>query len=170
MATTDVKQAPHWAPTAGMLLVKIGKAAERRFAEALKPTGLTPRHLGVLFEVQARPTSQQDLIETIGVDPSKLVGLLNDLEADGLIVRKRDPEDRRRHIVEVSEQGSVRLEEAKKIGCGRRGRPPDRARRGSGRAAARAARAGRRQQRDLRRLRRAARPLARSAPTEPSCP
>ena len=115
MATTDVKQLPHWAPTAGMLLVKIGKAAERRFAEALKPTGLTPRHLGVLFEVQARPTSQQELVETIGVDPSKLVGLLNDLEAEGLIARKRDPEDRRRHIVEVSAKGSARLEDAKKI-------------------------------------------------------
>src|SRR6476469_8160887 len=115
MATADVKQAPHWAPTAGMLLVKIGKAAERRFAKALEPTGLTPRHLGVLFEVQACPTSQQALIETVGVDPSKLVGLLNDLEADGLIVRKRDPEDRRRHIVEVSAKGSARLEEAKKI-------------------------------------------------------
>jgi DNA-binding MarR family transcriptional regulator len=112
MATTDVKQ--HWAPTAGMLLLKIGKAAERRFAEALKPTGLTPRHLSVLFEVQACPTSQQDLVETIGVDASKLVGLLNDLEADGLIVRRRDPEDRRRHIVEVSAKGSARLEEAKK--------------------------------------------------------
>jgi DNA-binding MarR family transcriptional regulator len=115
MATTDVKQAPHWAPTAGMLLLKIGKAAERRFAEALKPSGLSPRHLGVLFEVQACPTSQQALIDTIGVDPSKLVGLLNDLEADGLIVRKRDPEDRRRHIVEVSKAGSARLEDAKQI-------------------------------------------------------
>ena len=115
MATTDTKLAPHWAPTAGMLLLKIGKAAERRFEKALKPSGLTPRHLGVLFEVQARPTSQQALIETIGVDPSKLVGLLNDLEADGLIVRKRDPEDRRRHIVEVSAKGSARLEDAKKI-------------------------------------------------------
>ncbi|HSS81545.1 MAG TPA: MarR family transcriptional regulator [Gaiellaceae bacterium] len=115
MATTDTKLAPHWAPTAGMLLLKIGKAAERRFEKALKPLGLTPRHLGVLFEVQARPTSQQALIETIGVDPSKLVGLLNDLEADGLIVRKRDPEDRRRHIVEVSAKGSARLEDAKKI-------------------------------------------------------
>ena len=113
MATTDTKLAPHWAPTAGMLLLKIGKAAERRFEKALKPSGLTPRHLGVLFEVQARPTSQQALIETIGVDPSKLVGLLNDLEADGLIVRKRDPEDRRRHIVEVSARGSGRLEDAK---------------------------------------------------------
>ena len=115
MATTDTKRAPHWAPTAGMLLLKIGKATERRFEKALKPSGLTPRHLGVLFEVQARPTSQQALIETIGVDPSKLVGLLNDLEADGLIVRKRDPEDRRRHIVEVSAKGSARLEDAKKV-------------------------------------------------------
>jgi MarR family transcriptional regulator, lower aerobic nicotinate degradation pathway regulator len=115
MATTDTKQAPHWAPTAGMLLLKIGKAAERRFEKALKPSGLTPRHLGVLFEVQARPTSQQALVETIGVDPSKLVGLLNDLEADGLIVRKRDPEDRRRHIVEVSAKGSARLEDAKQV-------------------------------------------------------
>jgi DNA-binding MarR family transcriptional regulator len=101
-----------------MLLVKIGKAAERRFEKALKPTGLTPRHLGVLFEVQARPTSQQDLVETIGVDASKLVGLLNDLEADDLIVRRRDAEDRRRHIVEVSPKGSARLEDAKQIAAG----------------------------------------------------
>ncbi len=114
MASTDVKHA-HWAPTAGMLLLKIGKSAERRFADALRPSGLTPRHLGVLFEVQACPTSQQALIETVGVDPSKLVGLLNDLEADGLIVRKRDPQDRRRHIVEVSAKGSARLVDAKKI-------------------------------------------------------
>ena len=114
MASTDVKHT-HWAPTAGMLLLKIGKSAERRFADALRPSGLTPRHLGVLFEVQACPTSQQALIETVGVDPSKLVGLLNDLEADGLIVRKRDPQDRRRHIVEVSAKGSARLDAAKKI-------------------------------------------------------
>ncbi len=96
-------------PTAGMLLVKIGRAAERWYTEELKPTGLTPRHLGVLFEVRARPTSQQALIDSIGVDASKLVGLLNDLEADGLIVRRRDPEDRRRHIVEVSKEGRARL-------------------------------------------------------------
>jgi DNA-binding MarR family transcriptional regulator len=112
MATTDAKQVMPWAPTSGMLLLKIGKAAERRFEKALKPSGLTPRHLGVLVEVQARPTSQQALVETIGVDPSKLVGLLNDLEAEGLILRKRDPEDRRRHIVEVSAKGSARLVEA----------------------------------------------------------
>jgi DNA-binding MarR family transcriptional regulator len=103
-----------YAPTAGMLLVKIGRMAERWFTEALKPIGLTPRHLGVLLEVRSRPTSQQALIDSIGVDPSKLVGLLNDLEADGLIVRRRDPEDRRRHIVEVSKEGRARLAAAEK--------------------------------------------------------
>jgi DNA-binding MarR family transcriptional regulator len=92
-----------------MLLVKIGRAAERWFAEALKPTGLTPKHVGVLFQVDACPTSQQALIDSIGVDPSKLVGILNDLEEEGLILRRRDPDDRRRHIVELSKEGRARL-------------------------------------------------------------
>src|SRR3954464_6348621 len=115
VAKTDAKQTLHYAPTAGVLLLKIGKAAERRFEKALKPLGLTPRHLGVLFEVQACPTSQQALIEMVGVDPSQLVGLVHDLQAARLLVRKRDPQDRRRHIVEVSAKGSARLEDAKKI-------------------------------------------------------
>ncbi len=120
MATSEITESEarkllrRYPPTAGMLLVKIGRAAERWYTEALKPTGLTPRHLGVLFEVRARPTSQQTLIDSIGVDPSKLVGLLNDLEEDGLIVRRRDPEDRRRHIVEVSKEGRARLAAAER--------------------------------------------------------
>jgi MarR family transcriptional regulator, lower aerobic nicotinate degradation pathway regulator len=119
MATTErsdesaPKMSLSYTPTAGLLLVKLGRAAERWFTEALKPTGLTPRHMGVLSEVDARPTSQQALIESIGVDPSQLVGLLNDLEADGLIVRRRDPEDRRRHIVELSKEGRSKLGAAK---------------------------------------------------------
>jgi DNA-binding MarR family transcriptional regulator len=116
MATTEVTQSKHtlsYTPSAGMLLVKIGRAAEGWFTEALKPAGLTPRHVGVLFEVDARPTSQQALIDSIGVDPSKLVGILNDLEAEGLIVRRRDPDDRRRHIVELSKEGRARLTAAK---------------------------------------------------------
>ncbi len=120
MATTELtakeerKLALSYPPTVGMLVVKIARAAERWFTEALKPTGLTPRHLGVLFEVRARPTSQQALIDSIGVDPSKLVGLLNDLEAEGLIVRRRDPDDRRRHIVELSKEGRAKLAAAER--------------------------------------------------------
>src|SRR5215218_6448470 len=118
MATTEVtettaKHALSFPPTAAMLLVKVGRATERWFTEELKPTGLTPKHVGVLFEVDAHPTSQQTLIDSIGVDPSKLVGLLNDLEEDGLIVRRRDPDDRRRHIVELSKEGRTSLAAAK---------------------------------------------------------
>src|ERR671923_1292772 len=121
MATSDVttaepvRAALHYPPTAGMLLVKIGRFAERWFAEALKPSELTPKHVGVLLQVRAQPTSQQALIESVGVDPSKLVGLLNDLEAEGLIVRRRDPTDRRRHIVEVSKEGRARLATVERV-------------------------------------------------------
>src|SRR5213592_1414451 len=111
MATTEktsaesARAALHYPPTAGMLVAKIGKVAERWFTEELKPRDLTPKHVGVLLQVRAQPTSQQALIESVGVDPSKLVGLLNDLEDEGLIVRRRDAADRRRHIVELSAQG-----------------------------------------------------------------
>jgi DNA-binding MarR family transcriptional regulator len=118
MATTETearKPALHFAPTTGMLLVKLGRVAEARFKEALKPTELTPKHLGVLFEVRANPTSQQLLCETIDVDASKLVGILNDLEEDGLIVRRRDPDDRRRHIVELTKEAQTRLAKAEKV-------------------------------------------------------
>ena len=118
MATTEAelnKPALHFAPTAGMLLVKLGRFAEARFKEALKPTELTPKHLGVLFEVRANPTSQQLLCQTIDVDASKLVAILNDLEEDGLIVRRRDPQDRRRHIVELTKEAQARLAKAEKV-------------------------------------------------------
>jgi DNA-binding MarR family transcriptional regulator len=39
----------------------------------------------------------------------RLVGVLNDLEAEGLVSRRRDPVDRRRHIVEMSDLGRARL-------------------------------------------------------------
>ena len=54
--------------------------------------------------------TQQALAETLSLDPSNVVGLLNDLEERRLITRRRDPEDRRRHIVEVSSLGEEELE------------------------------------------------------------
>jgi DNA-binding MarR family transcriptional regulator len=84
----------------------------RRAAEAsMAPGGLRPRHLIALKLLQEHGSvSQQALAETLSLDPSNVVGLLNDLEERGLITRRRDPEDRRRHIVEVSSLGQEELE------------------------------------------------------------
>lgn len=53
--------------------------------------------------------SQQGLGDALDIDASNLVAILNDLEDKGLITRRRDPEDRRRHIVEITAAGVERL-------------------------------------------------------------
>ena len=82
----------------------------RRAAEASKPGGLRPRHLRALGILREQgPQSQQGLGEVLSLDPSNVVGLLNELEERGLITRQRDPTDRRRHIVELSGRGEKAL-------------------------------------------------------------
>ncbi len=55
------------------------------------------------------PLSQQALGEALSLDPSNVVGLLNELEERGLITRQRDAADRRRHIVSLSPAGKEEL-------------------------------------------------------------
>jgi DNA-binding MarR family transcriptional regulator len=92
-----------------VLLAKIGRIAIRRLGEALDPTGLKPRHIAAMTALRDHPSSQTALSEATGVDAAKLVGVLNDLESEGLVTRKRDKDDRRRHTVELSELGHARL-------------------------------------------------------------
>jgi DNA-binding MarR family transcriptional regulator len=57
---------------------------------------------------------QQELGETLYMDPNNLVLLLNDLEAHGWIERRRDPDDRRRHIVGITSAGVRAIEQAER--------------------------------------------------------
>jgi MarR family transcriptional regulator, temperature-dependent positive regulator of motility len=57
-------------------------------------------------------TTQQQLGETLHLDKNNCVILLNDLEEDGYVARRRDPTDRRRHIVEMTPEGEKALERA----------------------------------------------------------
>lgn len=96
----------------GLLLARAGVIASTQIRQALTLIGLGPRHGHVLMHLAATgPTSQQALIEALAVDPSSLVTVLNDLERDGLAERRRDPADRRRHIVEMSARGAAVLTE-----------------------------------------------------------
>ena len=93
-----------------MLLMHLGRNIDARLRRQLSAYGLTPRHGFTLSHLcDNGPTSQQSLLDVLDVDPSVLVAILNDLENAGLAERKRDPEDRRRHIVEMSEQGRSTL-------------------------------------------------------------
>jgi len=83
--------------------------------EALEPTGLKPRHLQALDALRGGPLSQQALGEVLRTDPTQLVALLNELETSELVSRRRDPNDRRRHFVELSVAGANRLGEAERL-------------------------------------------------------
>ncbi len=94
----------------GFLLARHGQVASSRMRIALATTGLGPRHCYVLTQLADNGAmSQQALLEALAVDPSILVAILNDLEREGLAERRRDPADRRRHIVEMSRKGSAAL-------------------------------------------------------------
>jgi DNA-binding MarR family transcriptional regulator len=113
MATTPLRESR--VAGADLLLAVLGRAASDRLREALKRTDLRPRQyvaLGLLRDEGPRP--QQALGEAMGVDPSILVTLLNPLEEQGLLTRRRDPADRRRHIVAITRAGEARLGEAEK--------------------------------------------------------
>jgi DNA-binding MarR family transcriptional regulator len=77
------------------------------------PFGLRPRHLIALTLLRDHGAgTQQALAAAVRIDRTNLVGLLNELETDGLITRRRSVDDRRRHIVELTEEGARRLTEA----------------------------------------------------------
>ncbi|MGR4879130.1 MarR family winged helix-turn-helix transcriptional regulator [Streptomyces sp. LARHCF249] len=93
----------------GLLLAWHGSVTQTRMKKALSTAGLTPRHAMTLMHLEDGPISQRALAERLEVDPSVLVGILNDLEGDGLAERRRDPADRRRHNVAITTAGSTAL-------------------------------------------------------------
>jgi DNA-binding MarR family transcriptional regulator len=97
----------------GLLFALLGHEAMRRLRAAHAAHDLKPRQfqiLGLLHDHGG--LAQRDLMQTMGVDPSILVTLLNPLEADGLVARQRDPSDRRRHLVTLTAAGKRRLTSA----------------------------------------------------------
>jgi DNA-binding MarR family transcriptional regulator len=91
----------------GLALVFAGQIAGIRVEKALRAHGLRHNHAHVLMVLADQgETGQQALVQSLGVDPSVLVTMLNDLESAGLAERRRDPADRRRHIVQISPRGT----------------------------------------------------------------
>ncbi|GAA4559524.1 MarR family winged helix-turn-helix transcriptional regulator [Planotetraspora kaengkrachanensis] len=97
----------------GALLDQLARRVRLRSESVLAPLGLRVRHLIALTVLRDRGgCTQQALATTLEIDGTNIVGLLNDLEAENLIARRRSPEDRRRHVVELTDAGAKRLAKA----------------------------------------------------------
>src|SRR5258708_5079299 len=75
-----------------------------------------PRHVIVLTLLRDfGERSQSDLAEALGIDPTNLVALLNDLESSYLVGRRRSAADRRRHTVSLTPLGGQRLDDIEHV-------------------------------------------------------
>ncbi len=88
------------------LLKRLGAAAKEQWLEAYEATGLGPHHHAVLaLLAESPPETQGGIADTLGYDRGQLVGILDELEEQGLVERRRDPNDRRRHTVRITPEG-----------------------------------------------------------------
>ncbi|GAA4541756.1 MarR family winged helix-turn-helix transcriptional regulator [Streptomyces collinus] len=96
----------------------LGRAAARGralVASALAEEDMRMWHHVVLSAVRdLGPVAQADLGRGVRLDPKDLVGVLNDLQSAGLVVREPDPKDRRKNAVSLTERGARLLKRCEK--------------------------------------------------------
>ncbi|MFG3056375.1 MarR family winged helix-turn-helix transcriptional regulator [Kitasatospora sp. NPDC048239] len=97
----------------------LGSVVTARFTTALAELGLKPKHVGVLVALDSgAPPSQQELARTMAVAPSLVVALADHLEQVGAVDRVRDPADRRRQVLALTDTGRSLLAECTALAHG----------------------------------------------------
>jgi DNA-binding MarR family transcriptional regulator len=92
------------------LLKRLGFAAKDRSMKAYEQTGLHPYHYAIMLVLEEGSSDTQGSIaDALGYDRGQLVGLLDELEERKLVERRRDPNDRRRHLVRLTSEGTRTL-------------------------------------------------------------
>jgi DNA-binding MarR family transcriptional regulator len=115
MATQPSPQAPV-SEYAGQLLFRLWRVSHAAAAAALETVGLTPALFALLNVIGARDGAiQQELGAALGIDPSTMVSLIDQLESAGLAKRRPSPRDRRAREVAITAQGRRRLKSARRV-------------------------------------------------------
>lgn len=92
----------------GRLLASTAKSVSRAFGEALAEQGGSEHVWLVLLALKTRKgANQRELAATVGIQGATLTHHLNAMEDAGLVTRRRDPENRRMHIVELTPDGEA---------------------------------------------------------------
>ena len=92
------------------LLKRLGFAVKEQTVDAFEPTGFSAYHFAVLLVLDEGSRETQGAIaDALGYDRGQLVGMLDELEEGGLVERRRDPKDRRRHTVRLTPAGKRSL-------------------------------------------------------------
>ena len=95
------------------MLLRLAKVIHKRSTD--ERLGIKLRQLMLLSYLRAgAPALQQQLCESLWLDPNNCVLLLNELEEMGYVERRRDAADRRRHVVDITDDGRIALERAER--------------------------------------------------------
>jgi DNA-binding MarR family transcriptional regulator len=101
---------------AGQLFFRLWRASHTRIADGLESIGLTPALFGVLNVLGARKgATQKEIGAAMGIDPSTMVSLIDELEGAGLAERRPHPTDRRAREVVITPKGRRLLERGRRM-------------------------------------------------------
>ena len=95
-------------PPIGLQLARAARLVSRAFDDALNEAGGSVPVWLVLLNLKIRPTAnQRELAEAVGIREATLTHHLNAMETDGLLTRRRDQNNRRIHVVELTDAGET---------------------------------------------------------------
>src|ERR1043166_2302777 len=103
-------------PRVAFLLSQVGAHAAARYAERIAPLGLKPSHTGILRILGEGPgLTQQALWDLLGIFPSRLLGLVDELQKMKLGERRESPNDRRTYALHLTKTGRDTLSKLEEV-------------------------------------------------------
>ena len=95
-------------PPLGLHLTRVARTVSRAFDDTLAEAGGSLPVWLVLISLKSRPlASQRQLAEAVGIQGATLTHHLDTMESAGLVTRRRDPANRRLHLVELTPVGDA---------------------------------------------------------------